>query len=150
MRDNRSDWTGYLERFGKTRYETQAHNIVPRVELTLPWPPSVNGYWRHVGNKVLISADGRKYRETVKAIVTANGAKRLPLGRYGVSVTAFSPDNRRRDIDNLLKALLDALEHAGVYSDDSMIDTLLVRRMWLTARRGEVDVTAKVTRVEGG
>ena len=30
------------------------------LELELPWPPSVNHYYRHVGPRVLISRDGRK------------------------------------------------------------------------------------------
>ena len=36
-------------------------------EFELPWPPSVNHYYRHVGPRVLISRDGRKYRERVVA-----------------------------------------------------------------------------------
>ena len=40
------------------------------VELTLPWPPSVNGYWRHpttgkLAGRHLISEAGRAYREAV-------------------------------------------------------------------------------------
>jgi crossover junction endodeoxyribonuclease RusA len=41
---------------------------------------------------------------------------------------AFPPDRRRRDLDNLQKPLLDALQHAGVYEDDSQVDLLLSRR----------------------
>ncbi len=41
---------------------------------------------------------------------------------------AFPPDRRRRDLDNLLKSVLDALEHAGVYADDSQIDLLVTKR----------------------
>nr|DAH86622.1 MAG TPA: endodeoxyribonuclease RUS [Caudoviricetes sp.] len=39
-------------------------------EFELPWPPSVNHYYRHVGPRVLISRDGRKYREIVAGIVS--------------------------------------------------------------------------------
>jgi crossover junction endodeoxyribonuclease RusA len=42
---------------------------------------------------------------------------------------AFPPDRRQRDLDNLQKPALDAMEHAGVYQDDSQIDLLLTRRM---------------------
>jgi crossover junction endodeoxyribonuclease RusA len=41
---------------------------------------------------------------------------------------AFPPDHRRRDLDNIQKPVLDALEHAGVYEDDSQIDLLITRR----------------------
>ena len=34
-------------------------------------------------------------------------------GKLVVDVEVFPPDNRRRDIDNVQKALLDALEHGA-------------------------------------
>ena len=33
------------------------------IELTLPWPPSVNRYWRTFQGRMIISADGRAYRK---------------------------------------------------------------------------------------
>jgi Holliday junction resolvase RusA-like endonuclease len=41
-------------------------------------------------------------------------------------VTVCPPDNRKRDLDNILKALFDALQHAGVIEDDSQIRKLMV------------------------
>jgi crossover junction endodeoxyribonuclease RusA len=38
------------------------------------------------------------------------------------------PDRYRRDLDNVCKAMLDALGHAGVYQDDSQIDRLEIVR----------------------
>jgi crossover junction endodeoxyribonuclease RusA len=34
------------------------------------------------------------------------------------------PDNRRRDLDNVLKAVLDAIEAAGIIEDDSQVRRL--------------------------
>jgi crossover junction endodeoxyribonuclease RusA len=48
--------------------------------------------------------------------------------RLSVSILAYPPDRRKRDLDNVLKSLLDALMHAGVYSDDSQIDKLTISR----------------------
>lgn len=45
-----------------------------------------------------------------------------------VDVVVHPPDRRRRDIDNVQKALLDALQHAGAYSDDSQIIRLSIER----------------------
>lgn len=92
----------------------------------LPWPPSVNNYWRANGHARYISARGKAFRDEVVATVRPLE----PLtGRLKVSIEAYPPTARRCDLDNLLKATLDALEHAGVYYDDGQIDTLqIVRR----------------------
>jgi len=39
-----------------------------------------------------------------------------------------APDKRRRDLDNLPKALLDGLTHSGIWDDDSQIDDLRIMR----------------------
>ena len=81
------------------------------LELELPWPPSVNHYYRHVGPRVLISRDGRKYRGPVELFIEL-----------------YPPDNRRRDVDNSLKCLLDTFTHAGLYGDDSQIQRLIITK----------------------
>ena len=70
------------------------------LELELPWPPSVNHYYRHVGPRVLISRDGRKYRELVTALVNRNGFRPFP-GRISLRAEFYPPDWRRRDLDNV-------------------------------------------------
>jgi crossover junction endodeoxyribonuclease RusA len=45
-----------------------------------------------------------------------------------LSVVLFPPDKRKRDVDNYLKGLLDALTHAEVWTDDSLVDQLAVYR----------------------
>lgn len=101
------------------------------LEITLPWPPSANHYWRHVGSRVLISREGRQYRKAVCAALWLHppiGQLDLLEGRLEVIIKVYPPDCRRRDLDNLAKALLDALEHAGAYKDDSQIDRLVIER----------------------
>jgi crossover junction endodeoxyribonuclease RusA len=111
------------------------------IHLTLPWPPSTNTYWRHAGSRVLISAAGRKYRDKVNAWVREQFGVRPPrlAGRLAITVEAYPPDKRRRDLDNLWKALLDAMQHAGVYLDDSQADRLTIARRETTAP-GRVEV----------
>ena len=111
--------------------------------IRLPWPPTVNSYWRHVGHKVLLSAKGRDYRHDVAAEVIAAGAKPM-TGRLGVFVEAFPKDRRRFDVDNLCKGLLDSCQHAGLYADDSQIDDLrIVRRDPTGLAAGYVLVTLR-------
>lgn len=88
---------------------------------TLPLPISLNRYYRTFQGRVLISAQGRAYRETVVSALT--GLHLTPLdGPLSIILRFYRPDNRRRDIDNLNKAAWDALRYAGVYHDDSQIE----------------------------
>ena len=96
------------------------------VELTLPWPPSVNHYWRSYRGMVVISEAGRKYRTAVAEQVFLQNRGKSTTGKLKVVIEAFRPDNRRRDLDNLLKAVLDSLGHAGMYIDDSLIVDLRI------------------------
>ena len=98
------------------------------IELTLPWPPSVNGYWRTFQGRMLISAEGRAYRKAVSdQVLIQRGAKHYTEA-LKVEIEAFYPDRRRRDLDNILKSLLDSLTHAGVWVDDSQIVDLRIRK----------------------
>lgn len=109
---------------------TSAGGQAPLV-MTLPWPPTVNTYYRHVvigrAPRTLISEAGRRYREVVKAQVAGQVENALE-GDLEVFVEAWFPDRRRRDLDNLLKSLLDSLTHAGVWQDDSQIIDLRIRK----------------------
>lgn len=99
------------------------------IVMQLPWPPSVNKMWRNVKGRAILSRAGREYRQFVESQAWEQDRRAWPLkGRLRVSVTAFPPDRRKRDLDNILKSLLDALGHIGAYGDDSQIDRLLVQR----------------------
>ena len=98
----------------------------PSVTISgLPFPPSVNHYWRHVGSRTLISRTGRAYRGQVLHDVQQLQLRAI-TGPIKLEVIATRPDRRRRDVDNLLKSLLDALDHAEVYEDDSQIQDLRI------------------------
>ncbi len=110
-------------------------STMPRhLVLTLPWPPSVNTYWRSImagplAGRVLISERGRKYRKSVlESVMTQRVPRGQLTGKLTVEICAMPPDRRARDLDNLLKGLLDSLHHAGVIEDDSEIDDLRIRR----------------------
>lgn len=104
------------------------------IEITLPYPPSVNRYYRHIvmgkSARTLISRDGRAYREMVGRIIAEAQHTGLPYTRdLCIVVEVYPPDRRQRDLDNILKSLLDSLETAGVMVNDSQVAELhLVRR----------------------
>lgn len=111
------------------------------MNLSLPWPPSVNVYWRHVGAKVLISAEGRAYAKSVyervivyRAIKKYSGAPLKFDVPVSVDIIAYPPNRARRDLDNLPKAILDALTKARVWDDDSLVHDLRIR--WGEVRKG--------------
>ncbi len=109
------------------------------IELTLPWPPTVNTYWRNFNGRTIISAKGREYRKAVAdQVLIQRAAKHID---YAVKVEnkAIRPDRRRRDLDNLLKALLDSMTYAGVMQDDALIEDLRV--YWADEVGGMVKVT---------
>ena len=96
------------------------------INLILPWPPSVNRYWRTFQGRMIISAEGRSYRKAVAdQVFIQRGAKHYE-GKLKVVIEAWRPDNRKRDLDNLLKAVLDSLTHAGVWADDGLIIDLRI------------------------
>ena len=98
------------------------------ITLTLPFPPSVNGYWRNINGRTLISAKGRAYKKAVARLVQWHHVAKNLQGRLTVQVVLHPPDRRKRDIDNSMKALLDSMQAAGVYLDDSQIDRLVIDR----------------------
>ncbi len=119
------------------------------LKLTLPWPPSNNHYWGTRGNYRYLTKKGRDYRNNVLAALweIGGGKPGIIRGSVRVEVVAYPPDKRARDLDNLLKAPLDALAHAGVYVDDKQI-------AYLSIERGEVrkdgQLVVSVSEVAGG
>lgn len=94
--------------------------------LSLGWPPSVNHYWYTNGSRRFIGKKGIEYREHV--YMRAFGLTKTKIGPLRIEIKAYPPDKRKRDLDNILKSLLDALEHAKVYENDNQINELLIKR----------------------
>lgn len=63
----------------------------------------------------------------------AQNAQYRLSARVRMFVALYPPD-RRRDVDNYAKALLDSLVEAGVLADDSQVDDL--RLVWCAATPG--------------
>ena len=93
----------------------------------LPWPPALNRYYRTVNGRPILSRDGRAYRANAQAALTEQRVTLTP-GKVACRITAHQPDRRRRDLDGMLKACLDALEHNGVIDNDADIDDLRITR----------------------
>jgi crossover junction endodeoxyribonuclease RusA len=109
--------------------EIQMGNPMNKVLLELAFPPSANHYWRYVNSQVLKSKDARSYIKAVGQIWMVSRQKAFPKDeRLKLEVLAMPKDKRKRDLDNLLKVLCDALESAGVFKNDSQIDEIVIKR----------------------
>lgn len=97
------------------------------VSFELPWPPSVNRYYRHVGPRVLISREGRRYR--MMCVSRLGGVFPKLEGKVKLTGEFYPPDARKRDLDNVLKCMIDSLVHAGLMRDDSQIKHIDVQMM---------------------
>jgi len=97
--------------------------------LELPFPPTVNSYYSKTQRGVYISKKGRQFRDLCAGECVQQNAYGLLIDtRLQVDVILYPPDRRIRDLDNYMKALLDALTIAKVWTDDSLIDGLAIHR----------------------
>ena len=99
------------------------------INVRLPWPPTINTYYGNAKNgRKYLTARGRKYKESAGLELLSQEAPKGLEGRLVVSIDAYPPDRRKRDIDNILKPLLDCLTDYGLWIDDEQIDDLRIRR----------------------
>lgn len=111
---------------------------VKQISMTLSWPPSVNKYWLASGHRRYISPQGIAFRQSVISLCP----KDFPtfIGRVSVKITAFPPDKRKRDLDNICKAIFDSLQHAGIYADDFQVGYFSIERAHVV-KNGKIELT---------
>lgn len=118
----------------------------------LPFPPSVNMYRQptRMGNHatIRITKEGKAYKLAVlDAVIKQHGSVPKAAGaKFRVSIIFVEPTHHVRDLDNFLKAPLDALTEAKVWKDDFQIDELSIKRGGYRKAGGYIDVT--IERIE--
>lgn len=91
-----------------------------RVEVSLSYPPATNNLYFNAPGK------GRVKTERYAGWLDESGwriAAQRPgriVGPFATEITVTRPDNRRRDLDNMLKPILDCLVKHRVIPDDSL------------------------------
>jgi len=111
--------------------------------IKLPYPPSMNTYWRNFRGNTVLSNAGREYKKTVWACVHEQKIPKFGDKRIEVTMWLYPRSKVVTDLDNRLKAVLDGLEDAGVYDNDGQIDILMIQRGQIR-KGGGVDVMIEV------
>ena len=93
--------------------------------VILPYPPSANRYWRVVNGRPIVSKAAREYKIEAGWKAKAQG-QQIMVGPVSVTIAVYRPQ-KRGDLDNLLKVILDALNGIA-YDDDAQIVEIKARR----------------------
>lgn len=76
------------------------------------------------------SAKTMVFYERVRDAVLMQGIKSFHGAEIALEVSVFPPDKRKRDLDGILKVLIDGLQRANVFDDDVQVGKLTVERKW--------------------
>jgi len=113
--------------------------------ILLPWPPTMNHYYFVARGRKVLSERGRKYKKDCHWIMAGQSVPRFSSGKFDLVIFAHPPDLRRRDLDNLLKPLLDALTEYSAITDDSDVDDIhIIRLEPLKGGSIEIDVIRRI------
>jgi Holliday junction resolvase RusA-like endonuclease len=95
----------------------------PKSEVTrmtvFTHPTSANAMYRSVGRRVVMSAEGREFKKTM-ADILAKTPHGFTSGPVKLTLAFEFMTNRKRDLDNYAKPLIDTLKGV-LFGDDSEI-----------------------------
>ena len=114
----------------------------------IPYPPSINRYYITKSKKchltgrmikhVTRTQKVKKYVEDVGYLLLQQRCTKMHGERLRLELYLYPPDNRRRDLDNICKSTLDALQYANLFRDDFYIQQLYVERKEVR-KHGEIE-----------
>lgn len=113
-------------------------------KYVLPFPPSINHYWRSYvpkgGKRAItyVSNDGVKFQKAVAAVVNV---RHRSTRRLKVLLQLQRGDFVDYDVGNYIKSTEDALAKAGVFVNDSQIDIVTAERLPVKPGEGACYVT---------
>ena len=99
-------------------------------------PPTVNMMYRGIhGHRYKTTATQRFQADISQCMRKLWNGQPPYEGRVEYTITYFTINYRRWDIDNRVKALQDCLSLSGVIKDDSQVDKLTVERKYTQRQR---------------
>lgn len=111
------------------------------IELTLPYPPSANRYWRNVKGRTLKSKAARTYALACQWSARAQMDGDMLAGDVAVRLDLFRPA-KRGDLDNRIKVALDAIQGIAYADDKQIVEIHAYRHDDKADPRLEVAITA--------
>ena len=109
------------------------------MKFILDYPPSLNALYRNFRGMTLLSREGRAYKQRAGYMALEQRVKKQD-GPLLVSIHAFRPQ-RRGDLDNTAKAILDALNGIAWEDDSQIIELHLYRADDKARPRVEIEVS---------
>lgn len=94
-----------------------------------PFPPSANRLWRRAGRVIHKSEEYTDWLDDAGSYVKKQRQPGI-IGKYKISITAARPDNRRRDLDNIIKPISDLVAQVGIVGNDCDCEMIVAR--WVT------------------
>jgi crossover junction endodeoxyribonuclease RusA len=94
--------------------------------MILPFPPTLNGLYAGKGRRY----KSDRYKAWIKAAREALWLQSVPEwvnGPLRVELAFVRPDKRKRDLDNVAKAVLDFCTDNKIWDDDSQIEHLTLK-----------------------
>lgn len=118
--------------------------------LTIPFPPTLNHNIGRNGGRYYKDDDYKRFQTQVGWLwLQAVPPLWSQTERYAVAIELIYDSNRRYDVDNRVKPILDALTKAGAWKDDSQVDAILVVRGEIDKDRPRAQVTIEKLKRRG-
>lgn len=112
--------------------------------LDVPYPPSANRMWRYIRKRPILSKEYRDWKERSLFLVLQQDHEKIQEPEtVSIDMAVTPPDKRRRDIDNVIKPVLDLLETAEILENDSMVHRLNV--YW--SKTGKIGAKCQISRI---
>ena len=102
---------------------------------------SINRYYRSCLGRVLISKEGREFK---KEFESSLGEYEKVYGKIKLTIILYFKDNRKRDLDNYNKLIIDCLKNK-LFEDDDQVYQLYMEKY---TRCGYDKICIKVDKME--
>ena len=96
----------------------------------IPFPPTVNHMFHRTSRRVIKTKKTKAWFDAAILMIrtTPGYRKHKYTGRLGITIWLVPPTARKYDVDNRVKAVLDAIQQSGLITDDSQFYELMVRK----------------------